>query len=98
MSMLFVMEPLLVGVDVAFALADQELARVQCQVGCGSAPQDGSRRQASGAFTTHLHCEMVRAHLSHCLVRRAYPETDGNSQGPSLTVKRAWKGAVEKIV
>ena len=74
MSMLFVMELLLVRKDVAFVLTDQELAREQCQVGCGSAPQDGSRCQASGAFTTHLHCETVWAHLLHCLVHQAYPE------------------------
>ena len=32
-SMLFVMELLLVGVDAAFVLVNQELAWVQCQAG-----------------------------------------------------------------
>ena len=69
---LFAMELMLLGVEAAFVLADQEPAKARCQARCGTAPQDCSRRRASGAFATRLHCA-VRAHLLHCLAHRACP-------------------------
>ena len=47
---LFVMELLLVGVEAVFVLAEQELARAQCQAGCGSAPQDCLRIATSSIW------------------------------------------------
>jgi hypothetical protein len=49
-------------VEAALVLANRERARARCPVGCDSAHQDCSRRQASGVFATRRRYAPVRAH------------------------------------